>query len=121
VITTAAPLASVPLIIRLGSAKYPAAPCTSPWRSASAQALITATAAGRAGIPVAPGVGTTGWPDCWGSVGNAGARWAWRVVVARWRVVVLELAAPDPHPTTIPVAMTAMNEAQLIRAITHLS
>ena len=60
-----------------------------------------------------PGVGIAGWPD-WpcGSAGNAGARWAWRVVVAPWREVALELAPLDPQPARIPVAMTAKNEAQ---------
>jgi len=98
------------LIITLGSAKNRAAPRTSPRRSASDQARITATAAGRGAIPVGPGVGTTGSPapSC-GSGGSgvdrAGARWAWRTVVLEW-------APLDPHPTTNPVAMIAMNGAQ---------
>jgi hypothetical protein len=98
------------LIITLGSEKNRAAPRTSPRRSASDQARITATAAGRAAIPVGAGVGTTGSPaPSFGSGGNAadraGARWA-------WRTVVLECEPLDPHPTTNPIAVIAMNGAQ---------
>src|ERR1700756_2045829 len=55
--TIALPLASGPLIITLGSAKYAAAPATSPRRRSSDQPLITATAAASAGIPVGLGAG----------------------------------------------------------------
>jgi hypothetical protein len=68
-------------------------------------------------------VGTSGWPfpPC-GSVGNAGARWAWRVVLARWRrVVVLELDPLDPQPAASPIAMITMNGAQCARAFTYSS
>ena len=121
-ITTALPDASVPLTIRLGTAKYRAARRTSPWRSAAAQSLITATATALGWIPVGPGVGTVASPDpsC-GSAGNAGAD---RAGARRaWRTVVLELECVplDPHPTTAPVAITAINDARWTRAITSQS
>jgi hypothetical protein len=56
--TTTGPV--VPLLINsLGSAKYLAAPRTSPRRKVLDHALITATAAGLAGLPVGPGVGSS--------------------------------------------------------------
>jgi hypothetical protein len=107
------------LIITLGSEKYRAAPLTSPRRNASDHALITDTAAGRAAIPVGPGVGTTESPaGSWGSGGNgterAGASWAWRAVVLPKTVV-------DPHPARHPATTTAVKEAQCARAITRQS
>src|SRR5205823_14843167 len=81
----AAPVASGPLIIRLGSAKDAAAARMFPRRRASDHFLMTATAAGSAGTLVGPGAGIV-----WGACPEPGPGGA----VVR--------GPAEPQPVTIP-------------------
>jgi hypothetical protein len=94
------------LTITLGSAKYLAAPLTSPRRRASAHSLMVLTALAVARMPVGPGVGG-GWSGF--SSGVAG-----EVTVRRAAcVAVCTIEVPDPHPpATNPMVMTATNQVQ---------
>jgi hypothetical protein len=96
------------LIITLGNAKYPAAPATSPRRSASDHPLITLTASAAAGIPVGPGVGS----GAFGFTSGAGVAGDVMVVRGVARVVVCTIEVPAPHPTASnPAVITAKSQA----------
>ncbi len=94
-LTTTAP-GPPPLTSALGSAKYFAAPRTSPWRRVVDHALMTATAAAFARFPVGGGVGIS--PPSMGARSLRDTVWC-----AEWAEL-----APDPHADVSAVVASAI-------------